>query len=215
MDVLQLIDLTHLITNEMPLFPGSPPPEIRQVTSVAQEGYRVSTIQMNYHIGTHVDAPAHMLEDGATLAEMAIDRFYGRALLLDLTACKAQITLREIEKKAAAIAQAEYLLLKTGWSRYWGSAAYYRDFPCLTLEAAQRLTQFSLKGVGIDAISIDAIDSTTYPVHHILLGAGLLVVENLTRLDAIPAEECQFFALPLRIEGADGSPVRASAGIEE
>ncbi|WP_346353287.1 cyclase family protein [Azotosporobacter soli] len=212
---MQLIDLTHLIKSEMPLFPGSPPPEIRQVTSVAREGYRVSTISMNYHIGTHIDAPAHMLEEGATLAEMAIDHFHGRAVVVDVTGCRAQIALQDIEKKAEAIAQAEYLLLKTGWSRHWGSEAYYGDFPCLTVEAAQWLTRFSLKGVGIDAISIDAIDSKTYPIHHILLGAGLLVVENLTRLDAIPAEECQFFALPLRIEGADGSPVRATAGIEE
>lgn len=206
---MKLIDLTQLIEEKMSVFPGSPPPEIKQETSIEADGFRVATIKMNYHVGTHLDAPAHVIADGATLDEIPLENFAGGALVFDLPA-EGEIDLAWLKAQAGSSTQAEYVILRTGWSRYWGSEAYFNGYPVLTKEAAKWLASFAVKGIGIDAISIDRIDSFDLPIHHILLGKGLLIVENLTRLDEVP-RSFDFLALPLHIVGADGSPVRAAA----
>ncbi len=206
---MKLIDLTHLIEEKMSLFPGSPPPEIKEETSIAADGFRTASLKLNYHVGTHLDAPAHVIADGATLDEMKLETFAGEALIIDI-APAGPIEVALLKAQAGDRLQVDYVLLRTGWSRYWGSTEYLRGYPVLTTEAAVWLASFALKGIGIDAISFDGIESCDLPIHRILLGKGLLLVENLTRLDELP-RSFEFLALPLHIAGADGSPVRAAA----
>jgi kynurenine formamidase len=101
------------------------------------------------------------------------------------------------------------VILNTGWSRYWGQEKYYRDFPLLTPEAAQLLSGFNLKGIGIDCSSVDAVGSEAFPIHKIFFNKNILIIENLTALDQIKADRFTFCCFPLKIQQADGSPVRA------
>ena len=106
---------------------------------------------------------------------------------------------------------AGFALLHTGWARYWGTNDYFGRYPVLSPEAAGWLAGFGLKGYGVDAISADEIDSAALPVHRALLGRGMLIIENLDRLDPLLEREFTFSCLPLKIADADGSPIRAVA----
>jgi len=122
--------------------------------------------------------------------------------------------MTEIEHEAllsrrSQISEAEFLLLHTGWSRFWGTDEYNRGYPALSPAAAEWLAETGLKGVGIDAPSFDAEDSASLPVHKRLLGAGMLLVENLTALDRLTGSDFFLSVLPLNIAGAEACPTRA------
>ena len=99
-------------------------------------------------------------------------------------------------------------MLYTGWSRHWGSPCYFRDYPCLSADAAQFLVDCGIALAGVD---MPSVDRAPYPAHKVLLGAGVLIVENLANVEAISAEEFQLVVLPLKLVGREGSPVRAVA----
>jgi len=99
-------------------------------------------------------------------------------------------------------------VLHTGWSKQWGSPGYFSDHPCISSEAARFLVDCGVQVVGVD---MPSVDREPYTAHRVLLGAGVLIVENLTNLDAIGADLFQLIVLPLKLVGCDGSPVRAVA----
>lgn len=196
----------------MPLFPGTQQPTFEKVDTWEDQGYRVGETTINFHTGTHIDAPAHMVGDGPYLDNLDIGHFIGSAAVLDFSSRDIEVidtdSLKPYEEKIESV---EFLIVKTGWSRYWGDEKYYKDFPCLSEEAARWLSGFNLKGVGLDTISVDPIDSTTFAVHRILLSSGIIAIENLANLDSIVREKFVLSVLPLKIEDAEGSPVRAVA----
>jgi kynurenine formamidase len=106
---------------------------------------------------------------------------------------------------------ADFLLLNTGWDGKWGSKGYFSGFPVLTPEAAEFLAESGLKGLGVDAVSVDPAGAEDLFVHRTLLGAGMLIVENLRGLGELPAFGFTFVCAPLPLSGADGAPVRALA----
>lgn len=209
---MKIINLSHLLHNEMPAFPGDTQPQFQQLDRVETDGCRLARATMNYHVGTHMDAPAHMLANGKTLDMFSVDRFAGRAAILDFSQWRLEkINLDAIRKYEPVLRQVTYVLIKTGWSQYWGSEQYFNSYPTLTQEAAVWLTGFPLQGIGVDTISIDLINSTDFAIHRTLLDKEILIVENLNNLDAIDAGFFEFFSMPLWIKDADGSPVRAVA----
>ena len=210
--MMAVIDLTQLIQAAMPVFPGDAKPKFEQVAQLETDGCNMMQMTINYHAGTHVDAPRHMISDGASVDQLPVARFCGSGVAIDCRALEGrQITTAFLQPYARAIGQADYLLFNTGWSQYWGAAKYYEAFPTLDEAAARWLRQFHLKGVGVDALSIDRLDASNSPIHHLLLSQGVLIVENLTGLQALLDHSFTFYCLPLNIEAADGSPVRAVA----
>jgi len=216
---MPLIDLTHPVAPGMPSFPGTPSPAFRESFTIAEHGFREREITMISHTGTHADAPAHILPDGVTFDAYGIDRFAGQAVVIDApgagspapTAGPSMVQVSDLRDQAARLADAEFVLLRTGWSAYWGRQEYFRGFPCLTAEAARWLVDRGVRGFGVDTCSVDPPDSKDLPVHHVLLGAEVLIVENLASLDVLPERSFPFLALPLRLSDADGGPVRAVA----
>ena len=207
---MRLIDLSHSITADISLFPGTEPPVIRQTSTVAQDGFSEMSIRFTTHTGTHVDAPYHILQHGKTLDEFPPEQFYGPAMVADCTRVNnGSISLADLMPYANILNTLDFVLLNTGWSDKWKSAAYLNDFPTLSIECAQWLSTFSLKGIGVDVISVDKIDSSMLPVHQILLKQNYLIVENLTNLSEMGRGIFTFSCLPLKIEKADASPVRA------
>ena len=212
---MRMIDLSQPLHEGMPVYPGTPAPVFSTVTTVENHGYRVKKISMNTHVGTHMDAPAHMLAQGKTLDALPLERFMGRAAIVDVRACAGgAIGVKDLQAQEEWLAQVDFVLFWTGWSRYWGQEQYLRQYPVLTAEAASYLGKCQLKGVGIDAISFDAIDSNDFEIHQRLLAQELVLIENLTRLEEVQ-RGANFFALPLPLSEADGSPVRAFASQTE
>lgn len=208
---MKVIDLTHTISEGMPVYPGTEGPRIRQATTIEAEGFAEKLITMYSHTGTHMDAPGHIVAGAKTLDQFEAGQFFGLAHLVDVSACKdGTIGIDVIEANAAAICGKAFVIFRSGWSGLWGKEAYYRGFPVLSEAAALRLCDFGLRGLGLDMISVDRVETADFPIHKILFKRGLVVVENLDNLDALPPTFL-FSAMPLRMAASDGSPVRAVA----
>jgi len=209
---MQIIDLSHDIYSDMPIYPKDESPSFEKVATIAKEGYRETEITLYSHTGTHIDAPGHMLKYGPYLDNLKLDHFFGKAIILNFNHYPPLlIDLDRVKKYQESIEKTDFVILKTNWSQYWGKNKYYKNYPYLSLEAAKFLSNFSLKGIGIDAISIDKSDSIDFPVHKILLSKNMIIIENLKNLDAVKNEFFMLSVLPLKIKNADGSPVRAVA----
>lgn len=200
----------------MPVYPGTPSPVMKTVFGIDAHGFLEKQITLCSHTGTHIDASAHMLEGGKTLDQLPIDRFSGRAFVFDATRISNPfIDVRDLEPFQDALEICDFMLLYTGWSRFWGTQKYFLEYPALAEDAAAWLGRFDLKGIGMDTISADRHDSVDYPVHKLLFGCGMIVIENLTGLDWLLHRYFIFLCFPLKIEHAEGSPVRAVAMIDD
>ncbi len=209
---MKIVDLTHLVNREMPVYPGTEKPEILNAMTIEKHGFAEKKITIYSHVGTHIDAPAHILESGDTLDKFHPDKFFGLACKVDLSDIQSgKIDLPLLKKNKNIFEKAEFALLQTGWSKYWNTEQYYGNFPTLTADAAEWLCSFPIKGIGLDTISADCCNSTNLPIHKILMAHNKLIIENLTNLQSLP--DCGFYisCFPLKIEDADGSPVRAAA----
>lgn len=161
-----------------------------------------------------MDAPAHMIKGHNTLDMLPIEHFYGPAFLLDFDPVTVKsIGIQQLEPYQEKIQTVEFLLIHTGWSRYWGSEKYFTDYPVLSLEAAHWLSRFRLKGFGLDTISADTEDSQEFLIHKELLRNNIIIIENLANLAELPSRQFEFACFPMSFKDADGSPVRAVAFI--
>ncbi len=207
-----LIDLSHTIESRMPVYPESTPPRIRDLGLYPQYGVHVRELTMDGHVGTHLDTPAHLYASAANTADLPIESFLGPAMVVDCTRLAPGDSISpDILASVPGIEAQDFILFYTGWSRKWGQAAYFEGYPVCSLELARHLAGLEIKGVGFDTISIDAVGSVDLPNHKAVLGAGKIIIENLTGLEKVTAEAFQLACFPLKIADGDGSPVRAVA----
>ncbi|MFC3958268.1 cyclase family protein [Halovivax cerinus] len=217
-------DLSQQIRDGMPVYPGDPTSTVRPLATVPDDGYRVTGLELDSHTGTHVDAPAHMLETGRSIDEYDPATFRFAALVADLAplASRASITAEQLRRAVApcSLDGVDLLVIRTGWDDHWGSDRYF-DHPSLTADAAAQIVDWGCH-VGVDAPSVDptptdragADDPDGYPAHQILFEADRLIVENLRGLDRLPTgESFVVHAYPLPIARGDGAPVRAVASV--
>ncbi|MBU0551975.1 cyclase family protein [Myxococcota bacterium] len=193
----------------MPVYPGTASPLFQRVATLDEQGFEEHLLTLLTHTGTHIDAPAHTLSGGASIDQIPVDHFIGPGCVVDVAG--PSITLATLKAHEAQIEGADFVILRSGWWRRWGRADYFEGFPVLTDAAADWLSARGLKGVGVDMISVDAVGSPNLLNHHALLSAGVLLIENLTQLDALPLDGFELICLPLQLKGGDGSPVRAVA----
>lgn len=215
---MKIYDLTRRMERKMPLYPGTDEPQFLAAATMEEQGYRETALCFFSHVGTHMDAPAHLLKDGKTMDEIGAERFLGSAFALDVSGAgeNGVIPLASLLAAEEEIRRAEFLLLHTGWERYWNDPRYLEGFPVLAEEAAQWLAALPrLKGVGMDTLSPDPVGDTKLLNHRILLGAEKLLIENLTGLGVLSGKELRLAALPLHYAEADGAPARVAAWEEE
>ena len=211
---MKFIDLSYTISEATPVYPGTEAPIVSTPCTIEHQGFAEKRLNLFSHTGTHMDAPSHILPNGKALDCFPIDRFTGRAMVADLTGIASpEITIQDLQPCEAQLSHIEFLLLHTGWYWKWGQENYFVDYPVLAADAARWLAGFPLRGIGMDMISIDRTDTATYPIHRIFLEKEILIIENLTNLAELPATIFTFYCFPLKIQDADGSPVRACAGM--
>jgi kynurenine formamidase len=203
---MTLVDLTRPVESGMPTYPGDPAVEIEPHATFDADGYRVSRLQLGTHAGTHVDAPSHTEADGRSLGAFDADEFRFRARLVDCREAEANGTIGP-----AAVPDddsVEMVVFRTGWEDEWGTDRM-TEHPALAPETARRCAERGYS-VGTDALSPDPTGGDGgVPAHRAILGAGLLVVENLSNLGAVP-DRFELLAFPLRVD-ADGAPARVVA----
>lgn len=209
---MRVLDLSHPLAPGMAVFHGDPPVELDPLTQVQRDGYRLTRLSLSAHAGTHVDSPAHVMEQGAGLDALDAGRLAGPGLVLDMQGhgLVTAALLAPYEEELRGLAGG-FALIRTGWAAYWGGQEYYRGWPHLDPEGAQLLAELPLSGVGLDAPSPDADGSHDLPAHRTLLGAGRIIVENLADLGALPRSGFTVCCAPLPLTGAEAAPARVLA----
>lgn len=214
---MRVIDLTHVIEEDMPVYPGTDAPSFEPANTYEENGFKETRLSMFSHTGTHIDPPAHLFADGATLDELPVDQFIGKALVVDCCdLADGELIARErIEQYGDRAVQADFLLFNTGWDARWGTDAYFGDYPCLSEDALDYIIAGDYKGIGFDVIGLDPIPDENLTRHKKLFAAKDMVnVENLKNLDLCGSDLFWFSCFPLKIKDSDGSPVRAVAWFE-
>ena len=168
---------------------------------------------MGCHVGTHIDTPYHFLDGQPPLEQLPLEMFRGRARVIDATAdLVTNSVTNSITSEVIAgrdLSRLDYVILRTGWERHWGTVQYYTDWPTVSTELAQGLAAAGLKGVGLDCPSSDPVDGRA--AHDLFAAAGMINVENLANLAELPATDFELLVLPLKLYGTEASPVRAAA----
>lgn len=209
--MLKVIDLSQKVTNNNPVFPGDPRVVFKSHHTHEGVGYKVSAVEMGTHTGTHIDVPLHKIPNTQAVDSIPLNKTMGKAYIADFTNLepKQEITSNDLAEHEEAMGDCEIIIIKTGWSTHYGVEDFFSGFNGLTEDAAQWLVQKSMYMVALESPSVHPIKHAE--VHEILLKNGVLVVETICNLDAVSKDIVQFFAAPLKLEGLDGSPVRAFA----
>jgi len=215
---MKVIDLTHKISESMPVYPGTERPKLEVANTYEKNGFKETLLTMFSHTGTHMDSPAHLFADRPALDSFPVEQFTGKGLVIDCSDLQEgqRITMRYIECVKEKADQAEFILFHTGWDNYWGTSSYFGEYPYITEEVADYLINSKKRGVGLDVIGIDPISDENLTIHRKLFaGADIVVIENLTCLGQISNELFTFCALPIKFENSDGAPIRAIAILQD
>jgi arylformamidase len=209
---VRAVDLTHAFANGMPVFPGLPEPAFEPIANVEDDGYAMTSYRMLNHIGTHVDAPAHQIAGGDTLDEIGLERLVTDAVRIDVSHRDPHgaVTLAELEPELERVRAGDIVLFYSNNARNYGTDAYWTGWSYPDAEAARALIDRGVSAVGFDGPSADPVDSTTFDLHRVWLGAGRMILENVNNLDLLP-ERAQIVVAPMKVAGANGAPARIFA----
>jgi kynurenine formamidase len=214
------IDLSHSVEHGMITYPGLPGPVICDYLSrEASRGvyapgveFQIGRIDMVANTGTYIDSPFHRYPGGKDLAGLPLDVLAGLESVVVRVATDASRAIKP-EVFANVAVEGKAVLVQTGWSRHWRTERYLSGHPFLTAEAAEHLLRGGARLVGIDSLNIDDTGDLTRPVHSLLLGAEVPIVEHLTNLAALPPDGFRFYAVPPKVVGFGTFPVRAFAQV--
>jgi kynurenine formamidase len=235
-----LVDLSHDYSEETVFWPTAEGFRLEKVSDGMTPGgyyYAANNFATSEHGGTHLDAPVHFAKGHRTVDQIPLDQLVGDAIVVDVTAkCASQPDYRvstddfsEWERANGRIPDGAIVLLRTGFSKFWPDAAKYLGtaergdsavaklhFPGLHQDAAKWLAeQRRIKAVGLDTASIDYGQSTLFESHRMLYERDIPAFENLTNLDRLPIKGAAIVALPMKIKGGSGAPLRAMAILVE
>lgn len=200
---MKIIDLTHTFAGNMPVFPGDPESTLTQTAFINKDTYTDHKLITQMHVGTHMDGPLHMIANGKRIDELLLDTFMGKGILINAVG-KKEIDTEVLEN--IKIDEGSIVLIRTDFSKKYFEESYFRDSPILTSEFAKLLVSKKIKLIGLDFAGPDT--DSSWPVHKILLGAEIPIIENLTNLEELEnKKEFEVIALPLNIS-ADASLVR-------
>lgn len=214
---MKLIDLSYPLEHGQLNFPWDPKISVLPHNTVSSIGYNITEVSLSTHQGTHLDAPFHFYDDGKTIDQIQLDRFYGSTVLVDLAPrgyleAKTPITVEMFEAYEDKFRPGAKIVYRTGWDRMFGQPEFFSDFPTLTLDAARWIAERKIGMLGMDTPT----PSTDWKECHLILlkeSVELVIVESLTNLDQLP-DQFTFIGFPLNIKGRDGAPIRAVALVE-
>jgi kynurenine formamidase len=215
MSARRLIDVSHTIEHGMITYKGLPAPVVcdwlSREASRAQYApgteFQIGKIEMVANTGTYLDSPFHRYPDGEDLSQLPLESLAN----LDCVVIAVDDGVTAIERipLAAQEVAGRAVLFRTGWDRHWRTEAYFEGHPHLTKSAAAWLAKSGAVLVGIDSLNIDSTAIGERPVHSVLLGHGIPIVEHLRGLSAVPATGSRFFAVPVKVKACGTFPVRA------
>ena len=217
----RFIDVSHVVENGMITYKGLPAPIIcdwmsredsRARYSPGTE-FQIGKIEMIANTGTYVDSPFHRYENGRDLSELPLESLADLECIVVRVDVSKGPAIDELPLSAGQI-DGKAILFHTGWDRHWRTDAYFEGHPHLTERLAERLVKSGARIVGIDSFNIDSVATGERPVHSVLLGHDVPIVEHMCNLDTAPAEGGRFSAVPVKVKGFGTFPVRAFVRVE-
>lgn len=210
------IDLSHPLSESMPRQPFFPQPTFRRFMASPDKPLNVTHIDMIAHIGTHVDSPRHVYNDGPAFEDVPLERLSGPGVIWPIKADdQGLIGPEQLHPSLSVLKPGDILLLNTGLHHVAGTANYDLH-PSLSMSGAQWLIDHKIKLVGVDTPTPDLANHKReagfdFPVHRLLLAHGVLIAEHLTNLDALNGKRVEILCNALNIKGSDGAPCRILA----
>ncbi len=218
-----IIDLTHPLSADIPSWHGKADFEMSTVTNYGDYAppdlFRIQRVSASLSLGTHMDAPAHVIPGGRTIDQLMLEELVADCVVIDVRqdADEQYIAMPSViehfEKENGKIPTGSFVIFHTGWSRYWERPEKYHNdfaFPSVDISTAEILLERNIVGLGIDTFSCDT-GKSGFPVHRLILGADKYLVENIANSDALPAMGAKICILPLKIKDATEAPVRLVA----
>jgi len=217
----KLIDLSHTIEHGLVTYKGLPAPIICDYLSreaskkLYGEGtsFQIGMIEICSNTGTYLDSPFHRYEEGDDISQLDLSAVASLDVIKVTVA--EEIHSIGVEFFIDLDVTGKAVLVETNWSRHWNTEQYYEGHPHLTEAAAQCLKDKGAVLVGIDSYNIDDVSGNQRPVHSLLLGANILIVEHLCNLAALPSSGGKFYAVPVKLKGVGTFPVRAFVEVNE
>lgn len=214
-----MVDLTHGLSSSIPTWDGIGGFEQAITYDYGDIGFRIQRTTMNAGIGTHIDAPSHMVQGGLSIDALSLDHLVVPCVVVDVSQKadeRYRVCVEDIhvfEREFGRIPRSSFVIIRTGWDRFWDSAKEYRNnlvFPSVSEEVARLLLDREISGLGIDTLSPDRPEDG-FCVHKALLGAQKYIVENVANAGLLPPVGCYSICLPIKIEDGTEAPVRLIA----
>ena len=206
---MRIIDLTHTITPETPVYPGDRPLRLFQERFLHADGFNAFRLETNMHAGTHIDCPPHMTPSRAMACELPLEKFCGEGRLIDARG-KTAVTAGDVG--GISVNAGDVVLVLTGFDVFYGQSRYYAEHPVIDESLAALLIERKVGMLGVDCPSPDV---SPYPVHKLLLSNGIPIIENLTNLSALlGVKRFTLLGFPLKLE-AEASLARVAALVDE
>jgi kynurenine formamidase len=222
-----IIDLTHMLEEDIPSWNGGCGFHCELTVDYAdcttETKFRTHQLTLQAGMGTHMDAPAHCIPGAATIEQISLSQLCIPCVMIDVsTVCHERYSvsphdIAQFENNYGTIARGTFVMIKTGWERFWHAPEQYHNqyaFPSVSAEAAQLLINRGVCGLGIDTLSPDRPESG-YPVHQLFLQQGKYLVENAANLNSLPVQGSFLLILPMKIKGATEAPIRMMALVEQ
>lgn len=217
---MKIIDLTHTISKDISVYPGTPKPKIERIYTVEKDGFNESSLSFFSHVSTHTDAPRHITKKGKSLDEFSVESFVGKAFIVDIRKIdpKEEIKLEHINMES--FEKSDFILFYRGLDKKFGSEDFLVDYPVLSFELIDYINSKGKKGIGFDVIGLDKLENENLDLHKRLFknNNNIIIIENLNNLDKILGEMGEspftFIVLPLKFKDSDGSPSRAIGILE-
>lgn len=203
----QIVDLTHAVTR------GDRGIDYEDSMTISNDGWNARTWHLYSHSNTHMDAPKHFIDGGDTIDNTPLDVCMGPAWLLDLGEVQPRQlhTIEDLGDYVDKIKAGDRVILKTGWEKFFGTDTFRDELPRISKALAEWFAEKKISLLGVEPPSVADVNDIpeVTEIHKILLSANITIVESLKNLHTIKQDRFEFIALPLKLTGGDGSPVRA------
>lgn len=204
---MKYLDLTHTFNNHMPVFPGDSEPVLKPTSDVNRDGVLDHELTSGMHVGTHMDAPAHLMPGGKYLSEYPAEKFFGSGVIID---ARGKSAADESLLNGVEIKKGDIVLVCYGWSTEFLEEQYYQNYPEISAGLAGKLSELGISIIGMDTPSPDR---APYAIHKILFKSDILIIENLTNLESlIGKNDFEVIALPAKFQ-AEAATCRVVAKI--
>ncbi len=217
------IDLTHTLTPNIPSWDGGKAMDLTLALDypdcTAPDLFRKYDIKSSTGIGTHLDAPAHMVPGGRTIDQLTLGELIAPCVVIDVSkeANERYVAMPQVierfEQAHGQIQAGSVVIFYTGWDKNWSTAEQYHNnhvFPSVDISTAELLLKRNIAGIGIDTFSCDTGEKG-FPVHRVILGADKFLIENIANANQLPAIGSKVLVLPMNIKGATEAPLRLIA----